>query len=276
LRVVRVALAVAMIGAGLGAILLAGAPTATTTPLLPAQSSGIIVVDLSASVETAELSDMYASLMRLAKSKERFGLVLFSDQAYEALPPGTPAIELEQLAYFFHPEVPPTVSKGVATATPSGGVTFNTTVPLYPTNPWTRGFTLGTTISAGLNLAASIIETNHVKPSVWLISDLGDDPPDVPLVTSAAKMYIQDGIRLNVIGLNPTKANARFFASLVSPSGKFIIARPPSRPAATAKSEFPIGLGIAALLLGLLLAVNELWSTPLRWGGHPSRGVVSA
>jgi len=275
-RLVRLVLAAAMVAAGIAAFFLAGAPTATTAPLLPRRSTGIIVIDLSASVETAELADMYSSLMRLADSKGRYGVVLFSDQAYEALPPGTPATDLKQLAYFFHPVPRPVVSKGVPTATPSGGVTFNSTVPIYPTNPWASGFTLGTTISAGLNLAASIIQTAHVKPSVWLISDLGDNPPDVPLVTSAAKMYDRDGIRLNVIGLDPTKTDAKFFESLVGPTGKFILARPASPSHTARKHEFPVGLGIAAVLFGLILVANELWSTPLRWGARGSAHDVVA
>jgi hypothetical protein len=273
---VRLALAAAMIGAGIAAFLVAGTPSATVAPLLPPQSRGVVVVDLSASVETAQLTDMYTSLMRLADSKGRFGVVVFSDQAYEALPPGTPATELKQFAFFFHPVTHPTVSKGVPTATPSGGVTPNNTVPIYPANPWASGFTLGTTISAGLDLAASIIESNHVKPSVWLLSDLGDNPPDVPLVASAARMYVRDGIRLNVIGLDPTRANAKFYESLAGQTGTFILGRPAARPQGAAKRAFPVGLGIAAVLLGALLAANELWSTPLRWRAAASRGVASA
>jgi hypothetical protein len=79
-----------------------------------------------------------------------------------------------------------------------------------------------------------------------------------------------------VIGLDPTRANAKFYESLAGQTGTFILGRPAARPQGAAKRAFPVGLGIAAVLLGALLAANELWSTPLRWRAAASRGVASA
>ena len=83
-RVIRLALAAALAGAAVAAFLLARSSGLTPVPLLPPGSSGIIVLDLSASVENATLDRMYAGLRQLAATDDRFGLVVFSGRAYEA------------------------------------------------------------------------------------------------------------------------------------------------------------------------------------------------
>lgn len=271
-RIVRLTLAAAMLGAVIAALLLAGLPALNPAPLLSTRSNGIIVVDLSASSDNGEFALMYANLKRLAGTKDRFGLVLFSDQAYEALPPGTPSTLLVQLASFFHPTNPP--PNNPALPTPSGGVIVNqTSAPTYPANPWASGFTLGTTISAGLSLAASILLGDPASErSVWLLSDLGDNPPDFPVVATVAKDYAHDGITLHVLGIDPTKANARFFAGLVGPSGVLVTPAAAVPPPTSSNEHFPLWLAIVTALLALLLAANEIWSSPLRWGSLTTEG----
>jgi hypothetical protein len=267
-RLMRIGLALAMLAAAVAALIFAGAPAATVVPLLPPRSSGVVVVDLSASTDNGEFALMYAGLMHLAASKGRYGLVVFSDRAYEVLPPDAPAADLKQLAYFFHPVTHASLTANVPSVTPSGGVNFNTGATQYPANPWASGFTLGTTISAGLELAASIIEANPTeRRSVWLLSDLGDNPPDLPLVSSAGREFAQDGIRLNVVALDPAEADAKFFASIIHlTKGTLTLAKPLPRQRKSDGTGFPLGLGIAIGALVLLLAANELTSTPLRFG----------
>jgi hypothetical protein len=111
-----------------------------------------------------------------------------------------------------------------------------------------------------------LIEADVRKPAVWLVSDLADAAQDKPLVSTVAREYVNAGIALNVIGLAPTKADARSFARLVGPRGSFVLAKPSKQVRLHSKHAFPTGLAVAAAVLGALLALNELVSTPLRWG----------
>lgn len=264
-RLTRCVLAVALLATLVAAFLSSEAPAQTSTPSLSGSSKGVIVLDLSASVEMSTLEGMYHYLMRFADSHGRYGLVLFSDQAYEALPPETPASALKQFAHFFN-EVPQPAAQQ------SGGAKGAPLSPTFPTNPWAYGFTFGTHISYGLDLArVLVVDDAASERDVWLISDLGDDPPDFPLVASEASEYLQDGVTLHVLGLNPTTHDAEFFASHFGPSSQGTGALPqPLRPR-TGHTSFPLGLAIAAGLLALLLAANELLSTPLRFGASPAQ-----
>jgi hypothetical protein len=94
-RVLRLVLAGALVACLLAGVLLARGPRVSSAPVLPVGSSGVVVLDLSASVETGKLKRIYTALTQLAETPgATFGLVIFAGWAYEALPPGTPAREL--------------------------------------------------------------------------------------------------------------------------------------------------------------------------------------
>src|SRR5437870_3727832 len=106
-------------------------PRAGQPSSLPVRSGDVIVLDLSASISSDTFSRIGDTLGKLVATGGRFGLVVFSNVAYEALPPGTPASALRPLIrYFTLPANPP----------PGGAVAF-------PTNPWTLSFSRGTHIS---------------------------------------------------------------------------------------------------------------------------------
>jgi hypothetical protein len=261
-RLVRLALALALLATGVTALALARTTQLPTTPLLPPGSRGVLVLDLSASTENASLDRMYAVLTQLSHSNGRFGLVVFSSRAYEALAPNTPARELGPVARFFTPLRPRTP------VSPSDG-RFNAAPTQYPTNPWASSFSFGTAISQGLELARTILLQNSVeKPAVWLVSDLADSAPDKPLVATAAREYVNAGIALHVIGLAPTKSDAAYFSRLVGPRGSLIVAKPSTSVRLHPKHPFPTGFAAVALVLAALLALNELLSAPLRWGAE--------
>jgi hypothetical protein len=261
-RVVRLLLALALLATAAGALVLARSGSAAATPFLGTASRGIIVLDLSASVESATLNQMQATLARLAASKGDYGLVIFSDQAYEALPPGTPASELGAYAAFFRPG-----TVGVAQG-PSGAPL---TLSAYPPNPWSTGFSLGTQISQGLVLARTLILSAHLQNrDVWLVSDLGDEASDFPLVTAAARQYAASGIALHLLPLNPLKYDLHFFEKLNLPGRA--TSTPPPKQKGHSHRGFPVGLAILGILLAALLAVNELWSRPLEWQGSVVSG----
>ena len=122
------------------------------------------MLDVSASISTDTYSRIGGTLPRSRDSGGRFGLVVFSDQAYEALPPGTPAADLAPLVRYF--TLPQQTQPGFA--------------PTFPPNPWRATFSAGTRISAGLELAHRIaLEDKPRRPTVVLVSDLDDDPSDL-------------------------------------------------------------------------------------------------
>jgi hypothetical protein len=257
----RLGLAALLAGAAIGAFFFARATNLQPTPLLPPGSSGIIVLDLSSSVEHGTLDRMYAGLTQLGTTRDRFGVVVFSARAYEALPPNTPARELAPFARFFR-ELPRSsvhFAPGAAPQIPTAG--------LYPTNPWSNGFSGGTEISTGLALARTLIQSSpSTRPAVWLMSDLADDSPDRRVVERVAKSYIDLGIALHVVALNPSKADEAFFQRLLGPRGSLIEAKPSTRVRLATRYGFPLGLVCCALAVALLLTATELWSTPLGWG----------
>ena len=67
-------------------------------PLVASGSSGVIVLDLSASVFEGGFE---ATVRKLVRTDERAGLVVFSDVAYELLPPGSSGREFQPLLRFF-------------------------------------------------------------------------------------------------------------------------------------------------------------------------------
>ena len=85
--VLRAVLALALVGVLAAAVLVARSIDPRHAPLVPSGTTGMLVLDLSASV----YEDAFGQTIRkLARSGERTGVVAFSDAAYELLPPGTP------------------------------------------------------------------------------------------------------------------------------------------------------------------------------------------
>jgi hypothetical protein len=248
-RAVRLASALALLGLALAAVVLGRHPRLHEIGFLPPRSNGIVVLDLSASISSDTYERIGATLQELDATHGRYGLVLFSDSAYEALPPGTPAEALRPLRRFF--VLPKQKAPGLA--------------PTFPINPWTERFSSGTRISSGLDLARSILIGGPKRPAVLLVSDLDDDPADVSQLTSVALAYRQDGIPLHVVGLNPSPEDERLFRRLVQGTGSFSRARLPSERRGSGDTAFPAWLAAVALVLAAGLAVNELWGARLTW-----------
>lgn len=242
-RLVRLTLGAAILAIMIAAVLVAGPPSSQIGPLLPAGSDGIVVLDVSASASAVEYSRIHAYLTEIVRSKGRFGLVLFSDSAYEALPPNTPAKEFGTIARYFQG-------------------------PVFPTNPWAIGFSLGTSISQGLNLASSIIIDNGIRRrDVWLISDLDDSGTDRPLLNTALRSYTVSGIDLHVLGVDPARADLAPYRRLFGQQGPSVTVKPlPVVPTKSRAYPFPTSLAIVAGILMVILTLNELMSSPLRWG----------
>jgi hypothetical protein len=251
--VVRAALAVALVAlVVLGALALRH-PRSSQPPYVPPSTGGMVVLDLSASITSDTYSRIHNTLQQLVARGGRYGLVVFSNTAYEALPPGTPASALSPLVRYF--ALPPATTPGEQ--------------PTFPVNPWTNSFTSGTAISVGLDSALEIELKSHTPhPAVVLISDLADDPSDVQQLTQVLSDYRADKVGLRVIALNAAPSDQAFFSRLIGNASAIIPAQlsPASQAAPAVSTAFPTWFVVAAILVALLLAANELRSARLRWG----------
>ena len=248
--VVRVLLATLLVALVALAAFEAGRPVGRTTLFLPRDSTAIVVLDLSASISSDTFERIGETLRELAATNGRYGLVVFSDVAYEALPPGTPSRELGAYARYF--TLPPA----------QGGF-----LPQFPTNPWTNSFSGGTRIAAGLGLALRLIQQQSLNhPGVILVSDLDDDPGDLKSLASVSLAYRQLQIPVHIVALNAQPQSQQLFQKLLAQVGSVQSGRLPGERARTTGPSLPVWLALLTVLTALALAANELWSTRLEWG----------
>src|SRR4051812_37939227 len=103
LRSRRLRLAAGVLALVLVAVAVVTAPrrSAPASALLPRGATGIVVVDVSASISWDTYARIAATLERLRRGGGSAGLIFFSDTAYQALPPRTPVVELGPFQRFF-------------------------------------------------------------------------------------------------------------------------------------------------------------------------------
>ena len=102
-----------------------------------------------------------------------------------------------------------------------------------------------------------------------LVSDLDDAPGDIPNLYPLVQAYRDEGIKLNVVGLNPAPEDEHLFRTFVSGNGGLSHARLPDEGgAADVSAPFPWPLVALALALIALLAANELANARLEWGAR--------
>jgi len=230
--------------------------------LVPAGRSGIIVLDVSSSITSDVYRQIERELANAIATRQRYGLVVFSDIAYEALPPGTRASELEPFRRYFTP---------LKEEAPPGYPPISVGNLPFPSNPWTLGLSGGTRISTGLALALEVLRRDHIrKGSVVLLSDLGDDPSDLPGLADALVAYERFRVPLRVVALTPSLSDKETFQGLLQRGhGTLEEAPPPPKrigpSSINARSTVPRTLLLASLALLGALALSELWLGRLRW-----------
>jgi hypothetical protein len=267
----RVSLGIALAALVATAALAGRGRPSTAEGLLRTGSTTVVVLDMSASVSDLVYAEIARTLGALQEAAGRssppatVGLVLFSDVAQEALPPGTPARELGPFRRFFLPRQERSTRPRPSYYRPAGPAAPAPTQ--YPLSPWFAGFSAGTTISAGLALAREALERDRIsRGHVLLVSDLADRPEDLPALARELVAYARSGISLDVVALPPAyEAQKELFrrfldrgAAVVDSSG--VTATPSSGPGA------PAALVAAAVLAALALGYLQLHAVPLRWG----------
>lgn len=245
---VRGALA-AVVVAATAAFLLVSRDTHTHALVpLPANGSAIVVLDLSASTSSDTFSRIGGTLAALSGSGGRFGLVVFSDVAYEALPPSAPAADLSPLVRYF--TLPAQRRPGFA--------------PAFPANPWEATFSGGTRISAGLELAHALAG-GRPEPVV-LVSDLDDDPSDLPRLASVLAAYRRDRVPVRIVGLDPSPADVALFRRLLGPGAPIVEAPTLDQVPPHDATPFPWPLVALAAVAAAALALLGAWAPRLEWG----------
>jgi hypothetical protein len=229
-----------------------------------AGGGGIVVLDLSTSVDPVRYRRVSRVLRTIAETGQPTGVVVFSDGAYEMLPPGTRGDELRPFQRFFEP---PRRDGTGARRTRGFG---------FLESPWTGSFRGGTRISTGLTVAREMIERDRIAPAtVLLVSDLDDSPFDLEPLTQETIRYEKLGIELRIVALFPGPEDRDFFANLAGPEAFVpnaeLLRNTTLEERRSVVGAFPFWLVLAAAGVLGLLALNEHVCARLTWRrGRPA------
>jgi hypothetical protein len=218
----------------------AGAGRAAVFP--EGTDTGVVALDMSASIAGPVYARVSSTLRGIISANQSVGLVMFSDTAYELLPPNSPPGAMAEFIPFFVP------------------LRYYGSTPVFGQAPWDT-FMGGTRIASGLLMAAaSLRRANIAHGAILLVSDLDDSAADQPLLNSAAVRLRQMHIPVRIVPLFAAPHDKRLFAALfgdnsfVDPKVFAHSATKHTQPIAAPAPWKLIGLGA---LLVLLLAANE-------------------
>lgn len=224
----------------------AGAGRAAVFP--EGTDTGVVALDMSASISGPTYARVATTLRGIAAANQSVGLVMFSDTAYELIPPNSPPAALTAFVPFFVP------------------LRYYGTTPVFGQAPWDM-FMGGTRIAPGLIMAAQSLHRAHVKHgAIVLVSDLDDSSADYPLLSQEAVQLRRQHIPLRIVPLFASHDNKALFGQLfgdgafVDPRAFTHTARRQTQPIAAPAPWTLLGLGV---VLVLLLAANERWNARL-------------
>jgi len=245
----RVGLLVALAALAAISIWRATQLSASALSFLPQRSSTIIVLDQSKSVYLSGYHEIAGLLDAFAQADAPVGLIMFSDTAYELLPPGSHGSELRPLLRYYIP------TKGGEKSLPSGQTFIRT--------PWDSSFSAGTKISGALQLGERLFKRNHVQHgTLLLISDLDTADTDLPaLAKTLTRLKTSTTVSLRILALHPAPGPRRFVEKILGKtpfvSGSGLAGRHVDTTQRF-QAASPLWLVIPALLLLGALAANEL------------------
>jgi len=276
-RVVRIALSLSAFGLLAVALLVSRELEALPTSYFATGSGGIVVLDLSTSVDQQKAERVQRVLQSFAETEGRVGLVVFSDSAYEMLPPDTRSEELRPLLRFFAPNP----GAGFQRDGRRGERRSQTEQQRPEESPWSLSFRGGTKISTGLAEARRVIDREGNRSlSVLLLSDLDNSGFDNSALVDELTAYEQLGISLRVIPLSPAPEDRAFVAQTagdhVFVERAELLGNTAVREELTLVGTFPWLLILVSGALLALLAANASWCAPLafrlaRGGNHDAR-----
>ncbi|HET8529322.1 MAG TPA: vWA domain-containing protein [Gaiellaceae bacterium] len=246
---VRVALALALAATFALLFLVARTAGAGRAAVFPeGTSTGVVVLDMSASISGPTYARVATTLQGIVTANQSVGLVMFSDTAYELLPPNSPPSALTQFVPFFVP------------------VRYNGNTPIFGQSPWDM-FTGGTRIAPGLATAARALRRAHVRHgAILLVSDLDDSAGDYPLLELEAVRLRQQHIPVRIVPLFAAPHDRRLFSALFGQSSFVdprVFTHTATRHTQAIAAPAPWALIALGLLLVALLAANERWNARL-------------
>ena len=237
-RVLRAALAAAALASLAFAAASARGADVRVRSILPSGSTGVVVLDLSLSIQDTDYRRLRGALRHLIAADAPIGLVVFSDAPYELLPPGTPARELRPIIRLLTP--------------PERG---------QPVNPWSDAFRAGTRISSALLLAREMLERDRVRNgSILLLSDLETAPEDLEALLRVLGDLRAGSIPVRIV---PLSAGREALQSVRSVLGEEAFAPP---EAFEGEPGRPVRIAGGGALPGLMIALGVLCLAAL--GAH--------
>jgi hypothetical protein len=246
----RRALAVRIGGLAALTALVAGVALAARSAAAPARAerataTTIVVLDVSGSIEPAAAATIVRTLRRVGHGGGHAGLVVFSDDTEEVVPPDAPA---------------PTLLRYVRLFRPGSSLFFR--------NPWSDTFSAGTQIGRGLAAARAALGRAGIRRArVILVSDLFDSQADMPRMRRELLAYVRDpALELRVAAVpDYSTATAALYRRVLG-SRSFAVAHPPATAAPpAARRGFPFLAVALVAVAALVLAAYELLAAPLSW-----------
>lgn len=239
---VRVGLALALAMTLAGAALLARSAGSGRAAVLPVGAkSGVLVIDVSASVAGPPFERVGTVVRGLVAANQAMGLVMFSDVAYELLPPNSPPTALQQFVRFFAPK---SVAKGA---------------PVFGQSPWSQ-FSGGTRISTGLVTGQETLRRARAHGSLVLMSDLNDSENDRDPLIAEAQLLRQEHVPVRIVPINASPQNVQIFTHLFGANafvGPRAFKRASKQRVQPIVASSPWALLTVGLVLVGLLAANE-------------------
>jgi hypothetical protein len=247
--IVRASLVLVACGLLATAVLSARDLEPRSNEFVPGGRSGVVVVDVSLSIVNSDYARVRGVLENVVSAGNPMGLVVFSDAAYELMPPRTPARELRPLLRFFTldgDELPP--------------------------NPWLPSFQAGTRISSALDLAQRMLQRDKVAPaSILLLSDLETAPSDFTALGQMLSRIKRSDTTMRVVPLSATSDGRAFFGGILGFDAFVDPVEPnagaPSAIEVTLRGETPLLLLLASALVLLALAAHERFAGRLALPG---------
>jgi hypothetical protein len=231
----------------------AGAGRAAVFP--EGASTGVDAFDISASISGPIYARVATTLRGIVNANQSVGLIMYSDTAYELLPPNSPPGAMLQFIPFFVP------------------LRYYGSTPVFGQTPWDT-FMGGTRVGEGLKMARLALQRAHVKHgAILLVSDLDDSNADQGLLEQQALQLRAAHIPVRIVPLFAAPRDRRLFAALfgekafVDPS---VFTHTAKRHAAAVAAPQPWLLLLLGLVLVGLLAGNE------RFNGRLTAGDVAA
>lgn len=243
---VRVALVAALAATLAGLVLVARSAGTGRAAVFPSgTNTGCVALDMSASIAGPVYARVATTLKGIVDANQSICLVMFSDTAYELLPPNSPPGALAQFIPFFVP------------------LRYYGGSPIFPQSPWDQ-FSGGTRISRGLTEAEHALRTAHVKHgAILVVSDLDDSAADEPQLAAVALRLRREHLPVRIVPLFASVHDKRYMAALFW-SGAFVDPSVFVHHAHRRVQSVAVGAPWALIALGVLLvallAGNERWN----------------